>query len=71
MGITTPEIAELRARIAARNRWHPDQPDDDLRAELAERRLTEIIRRELEIAPPLSAATRRRIAAPLIRPGGA
>lgn len=59
---TTPGILSLNGKRAARRRWHPDQPDDDLRAELAEERLAEFIRRELENAPPLSRAQRDRLA---------
>lgn len=65
---TTPEYRTLTGKLAARHRWHPGEPDDDLRAELVTVGLIEDIRRKLD-GVPLNAEQADRIRAEL--PAGA
>ncbi|MFE0132055.1 hypothetical protein ACFWY6_10830 [Streptomyces sp. NPDC059037] len=48
-----PHINNLRARLAAHERWHPDDPEtaDDVRRELKTTLAEEYIRRIVETAP--------------------
>ncbi|MDP9434941.1 MAG: hypothetical protein M3P93_07010 [Actinomycetota bacterium] len=59
----TPDERSTRARLAAKRRHHPDDPETDrLAADFKADRLAAYIQRVVDGAPPLTAEQRDRLA---------